>query len=220
MKELTIEQKAQRYDEGIEKLRDFYRDYDTVSRLIDVKEELANLFPELKESEDERIKKEMLTFFKGFYDNQMVKAVDVEPWIAWLEKQGEQNPTEWKGEDYGIYKSIIDDAVDRDLALTATQKEWIRNLKPQPKQEWSKEDENTVASIISSLSNPQLYPPTIHDIEWLKFLKDRYIWKPSDEQINVCKEVYADILSTEGFDIGTINSELNRLEEELKKLKG
>jgi hypothetical protein len=34
MKVLSIEQKAQRYDEGIEKLRNFYRDYDTVSRLI------------------------------------------------------------------------------------------------------------------------------------------------------------------------------------------
>lgn len=57
IKELSIEEKARRYDEAIEKLRDFYRDYDTVSRLIDVKEELANLLPELKKSEGERIQK-------------------------------------------------------------------------------------------------------------------------------------------------------------------
>lgn len=44
-------------------------------------------------------------------------------------------------------------------------------------------------------------------------------WKPSDEQIKVCKEVYADILSAKGFDLGTVNSELNRMEEQLKKLK-
>lgn len=34
--------------------------------------------------------------------------------------------------------------------------------------------------------------------------------------MKVCKEVYADLLSAKGFDVGTINSELNRLEEKLK----
>lgn len=52
-----------------------------------------------------------------------------------------------------------------------------------------------------------------------KALKDRYAWKPSEEQIKTCKEVYADILSAKGFDLGTVNSELNRLEEQLKKLR-
>ena len=55
--------------------------------------------------------------------------------------------------------------------------------------------------------------------EWLKSLKERYTWKPSDEQIKVCKEVYADLLSANGFNVCTINSELNRLEEQLKKLR-
>lgn len=34
--------------------------------------------------------------------------------------------------------------------------------------------------------------------------------------MKVCKEVYADLLSAKGFDVCTINSELNRLEEKLK----
>ncbi len=50
---MNTEEKARAYDETVKKLRKFYRDYDTVSCLIDVKEELANLFPELKESESE-----------------------------------------------------------------------------------------------------------------------------------------------------------------------
>ena len=53
----------------------------------------------------------------------------------------------------------------------------------------------------------------------LAWLEKQSTWKPSDEQIKVCKEVYADILSAKGFDLGTVNSELNRLEEELKKLR-
>ena len=103
MKELTIEQKAQRYDEGIEKLRNFYRDYDTVSCLIDVKEELANLFPELKESEeseDDSIRKELIEQVVYIVPNNdevnsegnvlptYQKRID--KYRAWLEKQGEQ----------------------------------------------------------------------------------------------------------------------------------
>ena len=84
MKELSTEEKAQRYDEAIEKLRDFYRDYDTVSRLIDVKEELANLFPELKESENERIRKEILDFIRR--EGQHIDKLKWHKWIAWLEK--------------------------------------------------------------------------------------------------------------------------------------
>lgn len=68
MKELSIKEKAKRYDEAIEKLRDFYRDYDTVSCLIDVKEELANIFTELKESEDEKIRKELIAEVKEQID--------------------------------------------------------------------------------------------------------------------------------------------------------
>lgn len=58
--------------------------------------------------------------------------------------------------------------------------------------------------------------PARESISWLKSLKGRYAWKPSDEQVKVCKEVYADLLSAKGFDVGTINSELNRLEEKLR----
>ena len=57
MKELSIEEKAKRYDEAIEKLRSLHDDYDTVNTLIDIKEELEHIFPELKESrEDEMIR--------------------------------------------------------------------------------------------------------------------------------------------------------------------
>ena len=89
---MTQEEKAKAYDEAIEKLRDFYRDYDTVSCLIDVKEELANLFPVLKESEDERIKKTLINFFsKGAEYDSSTNGIKDRNIIAWLEKQGEQS---------------------------------------------------------------------------------------------------------------------------------
>jgi len=47
------------------------------------KEKLESIFPELKESEDEKIKREIVKFLKENKDFP-------EDWIAWLEKQSEQ----------------------------------------------------------------------------------------------------------------------------------
>lgn len=95
---MTQEEKAKAYDETIEKLRDFYRDYDTVSCLIDVKEELANLFPELKESEDvdKKIREEIIATIHLYYGKPLED--EAKEMIAWIEKQGEPvkiNPTEF-----------------------------------------------------------------------------------------------------------------------------
>lgn len=55
MKELTIEEKAKAYDEALKVLHK----YDSANIMFtqDLKEEM---FPELKESEDERIRKEIV----------------------------------------------------------------------------------------------------------------------------------------------------------------
>jgi len=150
MKELSVEEKAKRYDKALAKARNIVN---SINVGLIGKDSFEAVFPELKESEDERtrneliafieqaihrgggtpipkekedkwlaylekqketlhiqetckenadsftddederIRKEMIDFFKGFYDNLNVKAVDVEPWIAWLEKQGEQKCT-------------------------------------------------------------------------------------------------------------------------------
>ena len=101
---MTQEEKAKRYDEAIEKLCSLHDDYDTVSTLIDIKEELENIFPELKESEDERIRKGAITSIRRFieYTEEEDCAPDIkdmliknaEKQIAWLEKQGEQKPAD------------------------------------------------------------------------------------------------------------------------------
>lgn len=91
MKELTIEEKAKRYDEAIEKLRSLHDDYDTVSTLIDIKEELEQIISELKESDDDRIRKEIIKFIK-VSKPEWENYRDYSSWIAWLEKQGEQKP--------------------------------------------------------------------------------------------------------------------------------
>lgn len=103
---MTQEQKAKAYDEVIEKLRDFYRDYDTISHLIDVKEELANLIPELKESEDEKIKKEIISFLKEGKPYYCPNSVRRQEWIAWLENQGKHKASvvDFKAKDWYVSK--------------------------------------------------------------------------------------------------------------------
>ena len=51
-------------------------------------------------------------------------------------------------------------------------------------------------------------------IEWLKSLKDRYTWKPSEEQI----EILDMVLSNESMDDNVANI-LRKLREQLKKLR-
>ena len=79
---MTEKEKAKAYDEAIER-----------AKKLGITEEI---FPELKESEDEEIRKEIISILRNAYwtsnRNRFNKLV------AWLEKQGEQKPTlpKWK----------------------------------------------------------------------------------------------------------------------------
>lgn len=84
MKELTIEQKAQRYDEAISKMKEII----TMDNNPVIPREIGQcIFPELRESEDERIRKELIDFVKS----RLAGFPQCEKFIAWLEKQGEQS---------------------------------------------------------------------------------------------------------------------------------
>jgi hypothetical protein len=78
MKELSIEEKAKRYDEALEKSKILY-EQGTIT------ESLCYVFPELKKNEDEKIRNELLLDIpKVFPHDKAFK------YITWLEKQGEQ----------------------------------------------------------------------------------------------------------------------------------
>lgn len=101
MKELSIEQKAKRYDEALKVLHKY--DGANIMFTQDLKEEM---FPELKQSDDERIRKELLEHCKNQakpYIQTGNKCPQIESWIAWLEKQ---KPVEFCEEDEKIRKAI------------------------------------------------------------------------------------------------------------------
>ena len=77
MKELSIKEKAKAYDEAIERAKNLYGN--------GIAEEI---FPELKESDDEKIRKEIISILRNAYWTSNKNRFN--ELVAWLEKQGEQ----------------------------------------------------------------------------------------------------------------------------------
>ena len=107
MKELSIEEKAKAYDEAIEKAR-VYHETDTDNTMsVFAKGIMEYLFPELAESGDERIKREIINYFECQSRDEPTRKDIHNKWIAWLKKQGEQKPdTDFS--NIGIWKYIVD----------------------------------------------------------------------------------------------------------------
>lgn len=87
--------------EKLELARDWYNDKLTTNK---EKLLLENLFPELKEYNDEMIRKEMIDFIQETIDTvgespNVWTMSNAKKWLAWLEKQGKQKTDEWKDDD-------------------------------------------------------------------------------------------------------------------------
>ena len=182
MKELSIEEKAERYDEAIKVATDIKTGNATYIKdgtlVIDA------VFPELAESEDERIRKWLIHYFTEVCDN--VSEKEKKGILAWLEKQGEQKSIEVRTTGY-----------------------WnVQDIEQKPA-EWSEEDEKMLNDILMC-GEHHCYLDA-GNIAWLKSLKDRYTWKPSEEQIDALHYVT-------NFDYGGHKATLVSLYEQLKKL--
>ena len=88
MKELSIEQKAQRYDEAIEKAKGVIEQNPLMEYL---KKGIEYIFPELKESEDERIRQKLIHLVRKSYEygGYSLHKDEADMMTAWLEKQAE-----------------------------------------------------------------------------------------------------------------------------------
>ena len=102
MKELTIEQKANRYDEvvnEIKRLRDILLKEGVINENGIICDNFNRIFPELNETDGKKTRKEILDYIikgsESFYDVQQYGKEKFKKWIAWLEKQGESK-SYWK----------------------------------------------------------------------------------------------------------------------------
>jgi hypothetical protein len=128
MKELSIEEKARAYDEAIEKAKKWHNapNVDKIptfgNRIIE------DIFPELYESDDERIRKTLRKRIIRYDPNNEIlikeEGISQKQFLAWLEKQGEQksmkvyrveNEAEQKGlwrKFDGTYQPLFDMLTD------------------------------------------------------------------------------------------------------------
>lgn len=156
MKEL-IEEKAKSFEEALSRAKGFYK------RFPEYKEILEKIFPELAESEDERIRKDIISYFKtsnSIYLDAGEPISRRNVWLAWLEKQGEKKPVEEnKGNNGGI----------------------------SPNSEWSDEDRIMIKRlewIFTEISkgSDSFYGNNVQPIiDWLKFLRNRCLPQPKLE---------------------------------------
>ena len=190
MKELSIEQKAKRYDEAIEIAKKINNEQQAQPFNV-----MTRVFPELKESEDERIRKDLIIYLRSVLSNKKYGDKFIEDWIAWLEKQGKTSPVFSNSSNIG---------------------------KDEQKQEWSEEDEK-MWTIISDLlwdgyklSDKKVSWDDIRD--WIKPKIESIIpqntWKPSDEQIETLSHMIEAVESEWAYE-ETIGRELLK---QLKKL--
>ena len=86
MKELSIEEKAKRFDEALKMAKE------CITYIPDeaVNKYMLSMFPELEESEDEKIRKALIEYFNEQCDMSDWNGVYGYQVVAWLEKQGEQ----------------------------------------------------------------------------------------------------------------------------------
>ena len=98
---MTENEKAKAYDEALKKASAAHKDEDR-----HLKATLERIFPELKEDDDEKIKKDLIQWVDEFPDT-IWRGHYKEDIIAWLEKQGEDKK-EINNFDVlpGLYKCI------------------------------------------------------------------------------------------------------------------
>lgn len=173
MKELSIEEKAKAYDEALEKARKLCA-YPTTKPFIS---DLQDLFPELKESKDEKIRKEMILYFQEEIPQCSIQehADKMKEFIAWLEKQNSLMKC------LQIANARIGELIEENYYLKEKQSE-------QKPFEWSEEDKKMLGYAIKAVHYMYVgkHHSLITDIyvktaNWLKSLKDRVILPPEQE---------------------------------------
>ena len=133
-----------------------------------------------------------------------------------------QKPAEWSEEDGKTLQFILDFftncwwnkgwEISREQVLGL-----LKSLKPQPKVEWSEEDEDMLSIALQCLVGTPYSQGTKDKVfHWFKSLKNRgnfHSWKPSEEQMDSLRNT---IIATKGYNYSVF---LPELYEQLKKLK-
>lgn len=113
----------QKYKEALEKAKYWHKE----GYGRGCQELVEDIFPELQESKDERIRKEIIETFKILGDGKIPVDINYADIFTWLEKQGGQKFA-WSEEDEEILRTIISDGL-RGAEFDMLQINWLKSLK-------------------------------------------------------------------------------------------
>lgn len=201
---MSTEEKARAYDEALDRMKHVVIVPKNEKALQALKE---TIFPELSESEDERIRKEIINFLRSPFVTENITDEKIAPWLAYLEKQKEQ-------------EHICDSAQYEEGFKTGLEI-GLRKQKEQ-KPVWSEEDEkmrNLAIEWAETMSGQfrfvDMDSTDFRKITtWLKSLRPS--WKPSEEQMTMLRAIIND---PNNAGAESCHLAMKSLYEQLKKLE-
>ena len=166
----------EKYNEALKRARANYK-ADKEMGFLESCDMLELIFPELAESEDERIRKWIASYIHHgvFTEEEHPMALKA---VEWLEKQQEQKP-EWSEEDEKMKERLITrlNWITHNTRTDGTSPnitffdeiEWLKSLRPS----WKPNDEDEVRLINTSISflkdfADKGYENAVECIDWLK----------------------------------------------------
>lgn len=173
---MTTEEKAKAYNKALEMAKNVLE--------TDLHESgawtIQKIFPQLKESEDERMIEQIKFAVMQMPSN---KEDTKKECLAWLEKQKERKQIEWSEEDENKLNHILEIvhiASGRDVSVDEKEEleSFLKSLRPQSKEEWSEDDERMLSRCIKSVECSKQFADSktykaAKDVEmnWLKSLR-------------------------------------------------
>lgn len=186
-------------------------------------------FPQLAESEGEKMRKRIILCLEECVHNDIIRDYEKEQCLAWLEKPKTEKVYLWfKVGDVvcssnGTTLKIVGITDYCYNCITTDNNVYSFSFDIQDefelvedKKEWSKEDGKIIKNLLSELTNLSVRKLIEQETEkkyanWLKSLKERYTWKPSEEELSA-------VLVARN-NVNSINADiLRKLYNELKKL--
>lgn len=124
------QEKAKAYDEALEKAREYWETDNNNTLNIKAKETMEYLFPELRESESERIKNALIRFHKSTIYIDGIKGDEI---VSWL-KSTVNRSLAWSEEDMSKVQRIckyLNEAKKYYADITEVREcmDWLKSLK-------------------------------------------------------------------------------------------
>lgn len=169
----------QKYNDALERAQRLY-EQGTIT------ESLGFVFPELK-NEDDKIRKDIISYLRNEkIVKRYISDIEIDKWIAWLEKQGNTSETfaKWSEEDEQMILSIEQVMNCASLLNIVPEKidnikSWLKSLRPKKQQKpIEKQDEQQGKSALEAIKeervdnqncvkNADKVEPKFHEGEWL-----------------------------------------------------